>query len=112
MFYQRRARSNSRNIGDKDLLVGAPHAILLAGDFLEGLAVGMQLLELCLVDVCRVLVVLNLGFQVVNLLLVAIDAHVVVLTEEQQHEDENDKDDEWQVEPSRDPFGTLKLSHI
>ena len=99
----------SRYVGDIDFLIDALHAILFAGNLLERLTVGVQLLILGLIDASRVLVVLYLCLELVNLLLVAVDAHVVVLTEEQQHQDECYKDDEWQIEPSRYPFGSLKL---
>ena len=81
----------------------------LTGNLFECLAVGVQLIELGLIDFGRVLVALDFGLEVIDLLLVTVDAHVVVLAEEQQHHDKGNKDDEWHIEPSRYPFGSLKL---
>ena len=83
--------------------------LVFESNLLKGLTVGVQFIKLGLIDECRVLVALDLGLEVVDLLLVTIDAHIVVLAEEEQHQDEGNKDEKWQVEPSGNPFGSLKL---
>jgi hypothetical protein len=47
--------------------------------------------------------------ELVNFLLLLIDHEIVVLAEEEQHCNKCHEDDEWQVEPSWNPFGPLDV---
>ena len=80
-------RGVSGDIGDEYLLVDAFHAVLLTHEALERLVIGIQFVDLGIIHRCRVLKILDLALEFVNLAAVLDVAAETVLAEEDEQDD-------------------------